>query len=410
MTDTRNPNFAIRVGNTELDAGLKQLVESLEYESTDGMADCFKMTAQNPNFAISDLRILQPGNEISVYMGYGGELGFIGRARIFKHRPDFPRGEMPTIQIVGYTRDHEMMHNSPPQAAPQGRPGGAGRGAARGRGRGGTAARTQSQSGRRFRNVKYSEAVEQRARDYNFDTDIDPTPEEPSDFIQKAGMTDYDFVTGLANLSGFIFWVDGDEDGRWTLHFRDPERLSDQEIRYRMEYDAGDLSTLFSFQPEFLVSEAIAQIRVRVQDPISGAVFEAEFNQDNIDDSPEVLFDDYNVQDEVIDRPPGDGASVQLYIGDFSFQEFTHRRFTTEADAIRWARQWYRRNREAFISARGLSIGIEPIRARQVHDVSGVGVTYDGAYYFSRVRHMCDTQDGYTIDFNCRKQPTRGPT
>jgi phage protein D len=399
MTDTRNPNFAIRVGNTELEAGLKQLVERVEYESCDGMADVFKMTAINPNFSISDLRILLPGNEISVYMGYGGELGYIGRAVIYKHRPHFPRDGMPTIEIIGYSKSHEMMHNSPPQAAPAGRTGGRRRGGRR---------QQQSQSGRRFRNMKYSDAVAQHAFDYSFDIDVDESPEAPTDFIQKSGMSDYDFVQGLANLSGFLFWVDADENGRWTLHFKDPERLDNQDIRYRFEYNLGDTSTLLSFDPEFLVTEAIAAIRVRVQDPITGQVFEAEFNEDNIGDAPEILFQDEEDQTLEVDRAPGSGTAVQLYIGDYSFEEIANRRFRSEADAIRWARQWYRRQRDNFINSRGMSIGVEPVRARQIHDISGVGMVYDGPYYFSRVRHMCTKDDGYTMDFNCRKQTTRG--
>ena len=293
--DTLNPNFALRVGDTELEAGIRALVESVEYESADGIADVAKIVAKNPNFILSDRTVFAPGNEVSIFMGYGGELSHIGRVRIYKVRPTFPQAEMPTIEITGYTRDHEMMHNSPPQAAPQGRAGGRRRGARR----------AQSQSGRRFRNLKYSEAVEQRAADYNFNTDIVPTPEAPTDFIQKAGMSDYDFVNGLANLTGFLFWVDGDENGEWTLHFKDPERLNEQETRYRFEYNLGDMSTLFQFQPEFLVSEAIAQIRVRVQGPTTGQVFEAEFTEDNLEGSPELLFDpSADLETETVEMAP----------------------------------------------------------------------------------------------------------
>lgn len=399
MSESLAPNFAIHVGSTELDAGVRALVESVEYESADGIADVAKIVAKNPNFILSDRTVLAPGNEVSIYMGYGGDLTHIGRVRIYKVRPTFPQEEMPSIEITGYTRDHEMMHNSPPQAAPQGRAGGRRRGGAR---------RQQSQSGRRFRNLKYSEAVEQRAADYNFQTDIDPTPEAPTDFIQKAGMSDYDFVSGLANLTGYLFWVDGDAEGNWTLHFKDPERLNEQEIRYRLEYNLGDMSTLFQFQPEFLVSEAIAQIRVRVQDPTTGAVFDAEFTENNVDGSPDLLYDPaVDLDTETVEMPPSSATAVQLYIGDYSFEEITNRRFTSEADAIRWARQWFRRSRENFIQARGFAIGVEAARARQVHEINGVGIMYDGLYYFSRVKHRCDTQDGYTIDFNARKQTSR---
>lgn len=399
MADTLNPNFSIRVGDTELEAGLRALIESVEYESADGIADVAKIVAKNPGFILSDRRVLAPGNEVSIFMGYGGELTHIGRVRIFKVRPTFPQSEMPTIEITGYTRDHEMMHNSPPQASPVGRAGGSRRGGAR---------REQSQSGRRFRNLKYSEAVEQRAADYGFQTDVDPTPEAPTDFIQKAGMSDYDFVNGLANITGYLFWVDGDENGVWTLHFKDPERLNEQEIRYTFEYNLGDLSTLFQFQPEFLISEAITQIRVRIQDAVTGVVFDAEFTEDNLDGTPDLLFDPAaDLETDIVESSPETATAAQIYIGDYSFEEITNRRFTSEADAVRWARQWFRRCRENFIQARGFAIGVESIRSRQIHEISGVGIMYDGPYYFGRVKHKCDGQDGYTIDFNARKQTPR---
>src|SRR5690606_33284225 len=86
--------------------------------------------------------------------------------------------------------------------------------------------------GRTYKELKYSEAVEEKAQDpaYNFAPDVDPSPETATTFIHKAGLTDYDFVRGLANLTGYYFWVDGDQDGKWTLHFRDPKSVDgDQE-------------------------------------------------------------------------------------------------------------------------------------------------------------------------------------
>lgn len=399
MPDNMAPNFVLRVGDNdyEVDAAVRNLIQVVEYESADGMADVMRIRAVNPDFRLSDSRMFAPGNEVSLFLGYGqSELVHVGRVRIYKNRPTFPQDGWPTFEAIGYTKDHEMMHRQPEASS---------RGRARGRGR--------QRGGRRFRQLKYSEAVAERAEDYGFTLDIDESPEEPTNFIQRAGMSDYDFVKGLSNLTGFYFWVDGDEQGTWTLHFKDPESYDgDQEQQYTFEYNNGDMTTLFSFEPEFLVSGAVSRIRARVRNARTGRIMEAEFQEDNTE-SPDVLFslsdDDDLGLDLVdlpeIDSPPATSTAVQIFIGDYSFEDVTSRRFRTEAELITWARQWFRRQREQFILSRGNSIGVENVMARQIHTISGVGTVYDGDYFFSRVKHVMDADSGgYTMNFNCRKQ------
>jgi len=261
--------------------------------------------------------------------------------------------------------------------------------------------------------LKYSEAVMERAEDYGFTLDVDETPDSPSNFIQRAGMSDYDFVKGLSNLTGFYFWVDGDENGNWTLHFRDPETYDgDQDQRYKFQYNNGNFTTLFTFEPEFLITGAVSKIRARVRNTRTGRIMEAEFQEDNTE-APDILFDSSNEDDlgldlvdlPEIESPPATSTAVQLVIGDYSFDEVTNRRFASEAELINWARQWFRRQREQFILSRGSSIGVEKVMARQIHSISGVGTVYDGDYFFDRVKHVMDSESsGYTMDFNCRKQ------
>ena len=396
MTDFLAPNFVLRVGDREVDAGIRKLIQSVEYESADGIADVMRIRAINPDFRLSDARIFLPGNEVSLFAGYGSDLLHIGRVKIYKNRPTFPREGWPTFEVVGYTKDHDMMHRQPEESSRRPR---------RGRGR--------QRGGRRFRDSKYSDAVRSRAEDYGFTLDIDETPDSPSNFIQKTGMSDYDFVKGLANLTGFIFWVDGDETGEWTLHFKDPDTFDNgQERILTFEYNQGDMSTLFTFEPELLITEAVARIRVRARNARTGRIMESEFSEDN-NQSPDVLYDLSDDDDigidfvelPTIDTPPASSTAIQIFIGDYSFQEVTSRRFRTEAELQTWARQWFRRQRENFIMSRGSSIGVEDVLARQLHDIAGVGVMYDGRYYFSRVMHKMDADSGgYTLSFNCRKQ------
>jgi phage protein D len=385
---TINPNYAVKVGTYELDEGVRQLIDTITYESADGLIDVAHIKCKDPYFELSNSQILAPGNEVSIWMGYGEQLNHVGRVKIYKNTPNFPQNDMPTFEAVGYTKDKDLMVKQPDVSSSDLSKfsGDAQRG------------------GHTFKDMEYWEAVQEKAKDHKFSVDIDKTPGEPSNFIQKAGMSDYDFIRGLANLSGFYFWVDGDENGKWTLHFKDPENFdSEQDQILNFTYNDGDFSTLFTFKPELLINSSIARIRARIKDPITGDVLEAEFEEKN-DESPDPLFIS-DVESSKLDSSPDTSAAIEIFIGEYSFEEITGRRFQSEADLINWVKQWYRRQRENFILSQGTAIGVETVMCRQIHNISGIGPVYDGEYFFNRVKHTMDPNGaGYKMDFNCRKQ------
>ncbi len=386
--NTDTPDYAIRVNGEEVDAGIRRLVEEVYYESVDGMADKLQLRISNPDFKISDSLLFQPGNEVDMFVGYRNRMEHVGRAKIYKTRPHFPEGEeASTVEVIAYTRDHEMMKNEPEAGDSTSEENDSGR----------------RDDGRRFTNSKYSDAIRKRALAYGFTLDIDDSPDEPSDFIQKAGMSDYEFCVGLANAIGYYFWVDGDEDGIWTLHFKEVQTAT-QEKRYEFQYNVGPMSTLLAFHPEFLITESVARIRATYTDPETGEPVSIDVKETDELVAPVTIFPTGgDPSNEVMESEIPSSSAIQLVIGDYSFEEITDVAFTSEEELRAWVSQWFRRQRENFILCRGKTIGVEDLRARQIHKCTGVGTTYSGAYYFSRVKHLY-TMDGYIIDFSGRKQ------
>lgn len=370
---TLAPKYAIEVEGQGVDSNVARYVRGVEYESCDGMADIGRIRADNPGHIISNAKMFQPGNEASLYMGYGADVSLthIGRMVIQRNIPFYPQDGMPTIQIIGYTKDVHMMDNSPEESKK-----------------------------RRFKDTTYADAVEQVATVYGFETDIDPTPDAPHDFIQKAGLTDYDFVQGLANLTGSTFWVDGDSNGVWTLHFRDPATIEEQDKIYTFKYNEGDLSSLLSFRPDLLIKDAKTKITVVTKDRGTGRIIRSVVEEEN-DASPDVAAEGDPTGDVSADYTTG--SDIKLFFGDFSFDVITHKHFRTEADVIHWAQQWFRRMRENFILATGKTIGTELLMARQRHNLDGISPAYVGEYYFSKVKHMLNDTSGYMCDFAARK-------
>lgn len=398
------PNFIVRVADAEIPVGIRSLVQSIEYESAESMADVLKMVVADPDTTmlgggiqrqLRDTKIFQPGNEIDVKMGYGAELRHIGRAIIRKLRPQYPSTGMPTIEVIGYTADSIMMDNAPRDPDE-----GAGR----------PSPRKNRKGGRRFKNMRWSDAVSEIGEFYNFELDVDDTKDAPHDFIQKVGQSDYDFVQGIANLNGYLFWVDGDAEGTWHYHFRNPETLqaSDvQEKKYTFRYSQGNQSSLLAFEPELAIQNAIVDLRLQMKDVRTGRLVEVKFQEPNepFDSLVVAGGETLSVADQALQGPHTSASAIKIFMDDYSFEERTSRRFANEAELIAWGRQWFRRNRENFVMSRGVTIGLETLLCHQTHAIVGLGTALDGDYYFSRVRHIMSGKD-YKCDFNVRKVVT----
>jgi phage protein D len=368
---TLSPKFSVQVAGITVDNNVSRFMTSVSYESADGMADALKLSLINPDNLISDAKIFQPGNEVSLFLGYKEPLKHIGRAIIQKQIPNYPEEGIPTLSVVGYTKDSVLADNSPEESKK-----------------------------RRFRDYKYSDAVSDVATRYGMTEDIDITNDKPHNWFQKSGVSDYELVQGLANLTGFTFWIDGDENGEWTLHFRDPETITEQETTYTFRYNDGDNSNLLGFRPELLVKGSTTKLSVVVKDRKTSKVIKVDVEEEN-NSSPDVeVLNDPTSQ---VDGEYTTGSDIKLYFENFAFEVFSNKRFKDEDEARIWAEQWFRRQRENFILASGSTIGSELLMARQKHLIENVSPAYNGEYFFSKVKHILDNQNGYRCQFNARR-------
>jgi len=403
------PTYELRVNNIPVSAGVRSLIDTLEYESVDGMADLLKIVmkdtvSEDGERIISNAKIFQPGNEVDVWFGYGagGEVGSgglapVGRGLIRKVRPIFPRQAAPTVEVICYTRDALMMDNAPePLREKKTRQ-------SRAAQRSGNVEYKDSKAGHRYANQTFADAVRLKCEDYSFLPDVDATPDAPHEFIHKARMTDYDFVKGLSNLTGYYFWVDYNfAKVGWELHFKNPETyVPDQDKKYTFNWNIGDTSTLLDFEPEMALQDVTTKLVAQVKEPLTGRTLEVK-----IEDTEDTLVDPIDRSadgSEKLEGPFETASRVKLFIGDFSVEIVTNRRFSDENALALWAQQWFRRQRENFVMSRGHTIGVETLMARQVHTLGGIGIAYDGDYAFNKVRHVFSATSGYECEFNARK-------
>lgn len=384
-----DPRFEIEISNTLIDVGVQELIESVEYESTDGIADVAKLKIKNPDFVLTDLKLFQPGNEMNIKFGYGRKLKHIGRVEIVRAKHNFPSSGMPVLNVIGYTADSRMMENSPEKG------------------------HKGKKAQKRTYGNEIGEILEQVASRYNnFGVDADGFVFTKAP-VQKAGLSDYDFVVGLANLAGAAFWVDGDPEGEWLMNWRLPDEKGvfrdqqDEELNFvyggspgNTFAARGDESVLLEFDPEFAIKDSRTKLKVIVRNPNKGKTFIEEFTEDDVD--AEDLASDGKA-DEVVEAEHVTGGAAKLIFGNLSIEIVPNKKFKTGPEVKIWAKQWFRRNRENFVIGKGKLIGISSLFARQTHRISNVGQTFSGRYYFARVRHMLTASSGYTVDFSARK-------
>ena len=421
------PDFNLHVQGAQIPAGVRSLVERVEYESAEGMADIMRIVFRDPRYippkgmmpagslgsggsgpgaflSLRDVRVFLPGNEIDLWLGYGPNLKHVGRTIIRKVRPSFPRGdEIPSVEVIGYTKDSAMMDSAPiaPKPPPKRKKG--------------------VRQGRKWTDTTFADCVKDLAEQYGFETTrdgvstIDDTPDKkkPHTFIQKTGLSDYDFIKGLSNITGYFFWVDGTQDGKWYLHFRNPRKLRKAALQdkiYTFTYDQGPNSSLLSFEPELAITGAITKIQARTKDPETGNILDSTFEEE-VEETPDPLLEagrdldlrPIDMEGNVIKGHWTTAQSVRVFINDFSFEAKTTRRFRSQAELVAWARQWFRRHRENFVQSNATMIGVEDVMSRQIHKVSGLGMGLDGEYFFNSVQHVISNSNGYELNVHCRK-------
>lgn len=397
MFEDLAPSFAIEVNGIDVGDAIGELVTSVEYDSTDGGADMMKLQVNNPDLVLTNKKVFQTGNTIKLWAGYGPLLSFIGGCRIEKLRPVFPGSGMPTMEIVAYTADRMMMKNSPlPKrefakfAAKRPKKGG-------------------KIDGRTWpMGSLHSDAVFDKALAYGFIPDIDISPAGiigPQGVIQKADMSDFDFVNGLANYLGWLFWVDAVEEGDlWTLHFKDPDRASGIQLRsYDFKYDSGDQTSLLSWEGEQLLGDEPTNVYVQVLNPQSGKLEKYDISADSFAPPPQYA----GIPADQILQPTETAQEVEIAFGGVAIKVIADRAFSTPAEAKQWLDAWFRQNSDRFYSGRGsvTGPGAETLTARQVHSISGLPEPWPGDYYMTNVNHKWSAGAGYIVDWSGRKIP-----
>ena len=374
-------SYKIEFNGKEIDTDIYRCIQEIVYESSEEMIDKLEISFINPDFELNKLKMFLPGNEVSVWAGYNGQVQFLGRGIIYHHKVFFPKDGMSNLEIKAYPKAFQMTEKRP------------------------LIKKKNERNAKRKNAVIHKKAsldvvLGKIADDWGFVKDIDKcSVVNPTN--QPKTMSDYDFCTRLSNFADFHFWVDSNDKGKWVLHFRDPKKLlNDQEVSYHFKYNAGNETTLLEFEPEMVLTKQYAKVYSEMTLPNRTTV-KANFTEDKFGKESQVTPEK---QDEEILDAVQNPLEVKVFLDDISFIIPGVYSIKTDQDLQAYVDRWLKRNREEFIMGNGKTIGIPDLRARNEHELSGLGKLYDGKWYFTNVKHRITEADGYWCDFDARKE------
>jgi hypothetical protein len=232
--------------------------------------------------------------------------------------------------------------------------------------------------------------------------DRTPSNRRLREVTQKAGTTDWQFISKLAEKHGYIAFVFFHLDSRRWIGYWGPDSHVPQSIQWLFRYNAGDATTLGDVRPNTSVRNQSTEIDLLYVDPVTNRTNRLRVAMDNVDPNfapwSGVVEGSEGNQD-----PIGDGPEVTLTIHGQRVRVNADHRFTTAEDARQWLMSYWLRHAEDYMHIEGNTIvGIPECRAREKHEFDGIG-RYSGGFFVTQVRHEMKPQQVYKTSFTARK-------
>lgn len=381
---------------------VKQFISEITYEDNSEQFDSLKIKfasqidtgdVKTVN-SLMDSKLFTEGHVLQLLMGYGQQLQSIGACSLAKFKPNYPSDGPVTLEIEGF----DILHR-----------------ASRKRPRGGV-------SYKGFRDSQIASIIGAR-------NGFDISKQDPRSFAniqrapifvdpktgitgrtQKAGVSDYEFLKKVADTNGFdLFSRFNPEQRKFMLFFQPPARGKQREV-LNFIYNEGDIpyvNTLLSFSPTMDAHSQASDFEIFIIDQKTrkGLTFQPNKRFLTKEQTQLAETKERRIGSKPLSKKPILTEGVQIGFKAFgqSFRFPPYKRFVSEAQIRKEIEEFVRKQRENFITGKGLLVGNEFIQSRQVHGLLGLGEQFSGNYYFYSVKQKMGKNKPYTTEFTCRK-------
>lgn len=344
---------------------------------------------RSSDLLFTDSLALMPGNVIEVFMGYGQDLSFVGAGVISTWMPNFPQNDKPTIELRCFDALKWMMDGNDD---------------------------VESMKARKFeQDTSLVDIALQIFNDYGFGvSNVDTTTSLATLSVpaqKKLGMSDYQFVRGIANTIGWDFYVEWDVVGKkWDVFFRPPfvDDSAEQTFTWGPDFEFSQIGgLLLEFFPEFTTNSQSTDIEVFYFDRGSKTWERIRYPEEQSNEKKEFEWkgDDTTIEEDL--QAVGDansGRGIRIQADGVSVEVVPATGFKSSEEAQKFAERWWKARQSELIAGQGKVVGYAPLAPGQRHELQGLGKGLSGKWYFSETSHHFRSEgERFTCGFHARK-------
>lgn len=386
----------------ELGKELESYISSFSIEEDEEMTTKLTLTLNNPDLVITNNDVISEGDACIVDIGYGQTFFNLNHRFVFvRSHPDFMRDGIPTVKYVGYDGRFAMI--SADFLANKRSRQLAGGALITGRRQG------AGQAPSVFKVKTDAQIIDKIASHYGFSIDVDPTIGIKTR-VKKKKTSDWEFVRKLAQKQNYTTWVDWDDNNQtYCIHFRkkevkytngyvfhygtpNPNQLS--HIESSTDYNNTPVGTLLDLSPTIDTSRMVTDFEVLYFDRKLRQIDTQWLSQ----------------AETTLPPPPPDKDSfdvdtiytyagiLKLQVGGRVIKTWANKPFKNKQQAKEYAFNLLNEYHSDFMTCRGVVIGTQDLRPRQIHRLTGIG-RYSGDYYFTQVTHNYRNNGFYETEF-----------
>jgi outer membrane protein OmpA-like peptidoglycan-associated protein/phage protein D len=333
------PDFAVHLDGNRLQGEEAAAILGIRVFQTRAGASAFEIVVSDPDLAWQSKPTFTDCKEVKIELGVPGKLKKIFDGEVTAWRTELERAGPTVLVLRGMDRAHRMMR----------------------------AKKTKTYAG-----ASPIDCAKQIAAQYGLTAKTRPgSPEPVKMFRFQANQTDHEFLSSMAELEGYMFWVDGSE-----LHFERPELSDDSDVEFSFGED------LKTFQPVANFRKPPASVEVGAWD-VSG---KAE------------ITGKAKTGDELWSVPGGKpGAKVAKFTSTKPEISLVESRVGTQEHADTVAKAALTRRAMEFITAEVEVQGNPEVKPGAMVNLKKVGA-YSGHYLVTEANHFYDGA-GYNCIF-----------
>lgn len=335
--------------------------------------------------AVLNSKAFQEGNFVDLYMGYGGQQEFMGRTEIVKWLPDFGPAGPVEFEVKAHDARHKMMRSNEFRVK-----------------QGGSSRKRKTY----YSNLTDDEIVAKIARKYGYAAETDApklkrrgTKTKKVVRVQPSDLDDWAFLQKLADINRFDLWVAYDQArSQNVVHFK--ERMDSGSGNFVFTYNGED-GSLIEAKPDFAISDQPTDVEVLFFDRTRKTIERTIISDTN--PAEDVRLTSASPGNLSVKKELTKGARVRFSAFGQVVEALADRPFRSKKEAKEFVTNWLKERERDFLILKGKVVGVESLRPRQIHELTGMCTRLNGLYRFTQVKHVMEVGEIYNCEFTAYK-------